>query len=181
MMRALILAGLMMGAAAGSAVADCAAKVEVPWTSAKQYGLSLAAYAVGPNCATSAVVLVVLDAKRDVQWSTTRLAHQTLGFTEGITDDASMTAALKIWVEQRKPQSTSELPDWKSGTDRPEREGSGEFGYYTSEGTTRDYYLDTRSKAHPLFCFVQGIESTSCIAAAAPNNIYEIGGFTFPG
>jgi hypothetical protein len=180
-MRSIALASLLLVSAAGSASADCTAKVEVPWASAKQFGLSLAAHAVGPNCATSAVVLVVLDAKRDVKWSTTRLAQQTLGFTEGITDDASMTAALKIWVEQRKPQSTSELPDWKSGTDRPEREGSGEFGYYTSEGTTRDYYLETRNKGQPLFCFVQGIESTNCIAAAASDNIYEIGGFTFPG
>jgi hypothetical protein len=180
-MRALILVGLMVGAAAGSAVADCAAKVEVPWTSAKQYGLTLAAHAIGPNCATSAVVLVVLDAKRNAQWSTTRLAQQTLGFMDGITDDASMTTALKVWVEQRKPQSTSELPDWKSGAERPVREGNGEFGFYTNESTTRDSYLDTRKKGLPLFCFVQGIESTSCIAAAGADNIYEIGGFTFPG
>jgi hypothetical protein len=180
-MRSFAFAGLLLVTAAGSASADCTAKVEVPWASAKQFGLTLAAHAVGPNCAKSAVVLLVLDDKRNVQWSTTRLAQQNAIFMDGITDDASMTAALKIWVEQRKPQSTSELPDWKSGTDRPEREGSGEFGYYTSEGTTRDYYLETRRKAHPLFCFVQGIESTSCIAAVGSDNIYETGGFTFPG
>jgi hypothetical protein len=180
-MRALAMAGLLLVSAAGSAMADCTAKVEVPWTSAKQFGLMLAAHAVGPNCATSAVVLLVLDEKHNVQWSTTRLAQQNAIFMGDVKNDATMLAALKIWVEQRKPLSTSDLPDWKSGTDRPERQGDEEFGYVANEGTTRDTYLETRNKGQPLFCFVQGIESTSCIAAAGSDNIYEIGGFTFPG
>jgi hypothetical protein len=180
-MRSLVLAGLLLMSAAGSASADCTAKMEVPWASAKQFGLSLAAHAVGPNCATSAVVLLVMDDKRNVQWSTTRLAQQNAIFMDGITDDASMLAALKIWIGQNQAETTSKLPDWKAGAERPEREGDGEFGFTPEEGTTREYYLEIRSKDQPLFCFVQGIESTSCIAATRPNNIYEIGGFNFPG
>jgi hypothetical protein len=164
-----------------SAVADCAATIEVPWASAEKYSLTLAAHAVGPNCATSAVVLLVMDAKGDVQWSTTRLAQQNAVFLEGITDDASMTAALKNWVAQNQAQSTAELPDWKAGDERPVREGDGEFGFFVSDETSREFYLEIRRNNQPLFCFVQGVESMSCIAAAGSNNIYEIGGFTFPG
>jgi hypothetical protein len=173
--------GLLLLAFTGSAVADCGAKIEVTWASAKKYNLTLAAHAVGPNCASSAVVLLVMDSKRDVQWSTTRLAQQNAIFMEGITDDASMTAALKTWVEQDQPLSTSELPDWKAGAEQPEREGDREFGFFIGPETSREFYLETRRNNQPLFCFVQGVESTSCITATGSNSIYEIGGFTFPG
>jgi hypothetical protein len=122
-----------------------------------------------------------MDAKDDVQWSTTRLAQQNAIFIDGITDDASMTAALTTWVEQGQPLSTSELPDWKAGAEQPDREGDGEFGFFVGPETSREFYLETRRNNQPLFCFVQGVESTSCITATGSDAIHEIGGFTFPG
>lgn len=166
------------------AQANCMASAQAPWASAQKYNFTLEAHAVGPDCAKSAIVLLVLEQKGVVQWSTTRLAHQNLMFQDGVTDNASMKAALAAWLNQgleTKPQSATDLPEWKKDKDQPEREGDGEFGFYGAQDVDRNFYLSVREENQPLFCFVQGVESTSCIAAAGPQSIYEIGGFTFPG
>jgi hypothetical protein len=173
------LLGLVVGAHA-----KCEASAQAPWAAAKKYSFTLEAHAVGPNCANSAIVLLVVDKKGVVQWSTTRLAYQNLMFQDGIKDNASMQTALTEWLAQgleTKPQMASDLPEWKLGKDQAEREGDGEFGFYAGPDVTRDFYKSVQEENQPLFCFVQGIESTSCIAAAGPQSIYDIGGFTFPG
>lgn len=183
MFRLAWLVMALLGSVA-EAHANCEAMAKVPWSSAQKYGLTLEAHAVGPTCANSAVVLLVVDGKGVVQWSTTRLAYQNLMFQEGITDNASMKSALAAWLSQgleTKPQTAKELPDWKAGKDQAEREGDGEFGFFAAPDVSRDFYISLREENQPLFCFVQGIESTSCVAAAGPQSIYEIGGFTFPG
>jgi hypothetical protein len=176
---AIAYVGLVAGAHA-----KCEAMAKAPWTSAKQFKFTLEAHAVGPSCADGAVVLLVIDDKGIVQWSTTRLSHQNAMFQEGVTDNASMTTALAGWLAQgleTKPQVAKDLPYWKLGKDQAEREGDGEFGFFASPDVTRDFYISVRDENQPVFCFVQGIESTSCIEAAGPQNIYELGGFTFPG
>jgi hypothetical protein len=182
-MRTALIALALFGFAI-EANAKCESTAVAPWTSAKQYNFTLEAHAVGPNCASGVVVLLVVDDKGVVQWSDTRLAQQNLMFQEGITDNASMKKALAAWLAQglgTKPQTTKDLPDWKPGQIQAEREGDGEFGFYAAQDVTQDFYSRAREKNQPLFCFVQGIESTSCIAAAGPQSISEIGGFTFPG
>ncbi len=164
--------------------ANCEAMAKAPWASAKKYDFTLEAHAVGPDCAKSAVVLLVLDNKGVVQWSTTRLAYQNAMFQEGTTDNATMKAALAAWLSQgleTKPRTAKDLPEWKVGKDQAERDGDGEFGFFAGDEVSPDFYRSVREENQPLFCFVQGIESTSCIAAAGPQSIYEIGGFTFPG
>jgi hypothetical protein len=166
------------------AQAKCEAMAEAPWASAKKYGLILEAHAVGPNCASGVLVLLVVDDKSVVQWSDTRLAQQNLMFQEGITDNASMKKALAAWLAQgleTKLQTAKDLPDWKPGQKQAEREGDGEFGFYAAEDVTQDFYIRVRQENQPIFCFVHGIESTSCITVAGPKRIYEMGGFTFPG
>lgn len=171
--------GLVVGAQA-----KCEATAKAAWASAKKYGFTLEAHAVGPSCANSAIVLLVVDDKDVVQWSTTRLAYQNAMFQDGIRDNASMNAALANWLDQglgTKPQTASDLPEWKYGKDQAEREGDGEFGFFAGHDVTQAFYQSAREENQPVFCFVQGIESTSCIAAAGPQGIYELGGFTFPG
>lgn len=170
--------------ALAEAHADCNAFAKAPWTSAKTYNLTLEAHAVGPNCANSAVVMLVVDRKGVVQWSTTRLAYQNLMFIDGLKDNATMKAALAQWLEQglsSGPQQGKDLPDWKAGKDQAERDGDGEFGFTAASDVSREYYLEVREKNQPMFCFVQGVESTSCITASGPSSISELGGFSFPG
>jgi hypothetical protein len=184
MRRAIAALTLLAGLGITDARAECVAKANVVWQSAKAFDLSLEAHAVGTNCATSAVILLVTDAKGAVQWSTTRLAQENALFREGITDDTSMQKALKNWLAEGNgvgPKSTKEMPEWKPNKEQAEREGDGEFGFYAGEDVTQDFYQSAREENQPLFCFVQGVESTSCIGAAGPTAIYEIGGFTFPG
>lgn len=183
MIKSALIAMALLGSVI-DAQARCEAVVKAPWASAQKYKLSLEAHAVGPVCKDSAVVLLVLDDNGVVQWSTTRLAYQNLMFQEGITDNTSMKIALANWLNQgleTKPQSAKDLPEWKLGKDQAEREGDGEFGFFADGEVSPDFYLSVREENQPLFCFVQGIESTSCIAAAGPQSIYELGGFTFPG
>lgn len=166
------------------ALADCNEMVRLPWASAKKFKLTLEAHALGPKCATGTIVLLVVDEKGAVQWATTRQAKENLMFQDGITDGPTMKKALKEWLAQgqgTKPQEAKDLPVWKYGKERPEREGDGEFGFYAGDEVTQDFYESVRKENQPLFCFVQGIESTSCIAAAGPASIYDLGGFTFPG
>jgi hypothetical protein len=183
-MRGLAVLAVAMFGFVAEAKAQCEASASAPWASAKNYGLMVEAHAVGPVCATAALVLSVVDSKGVVLWSTTRLAHQNAMFAEGVSDNAGMKAALAAWLAQgldTKPQSTMDLPEWKPGQDQAEREGDGEFGFYAGPDVTQEAYAVARAANQPVFCFVQGIESTSCIAASGPDSFYDIGGFTFPG
>jgi hypothetical protein len=183
-MRIVLWSMISLFGLVGAAHAKCEAMAQAPWASAQKYSFTLEAHAVGPDCANSAIVLLVVDDKGVVQWSTTRLAYQNLMFQEGIKDNASMQAALAAWLAQgleTKPQMASDLPEWKVGKDQAERDGDGEFGFFAGPDVRQDFYTSVRKENQPLFCFVQGIESTSCIAAAGPQSIYELGGFTFPG
>jgi hypothetical protein len=183
MLRFVAIAIVFLGFA-NETRANCEATATAAWMSAKRYNFTLEAHALGPNCANSAIVLLVLDDKGVVQWSTTRLAYQNAMFQEGATDNPSMKAALLTWLNQgldTKPQTTKDLPDWKIGKDQAERDGDGQFGFFAGDEVSPDFYRNARDENQPVFCFVQGIESTSCIAAAGPQSIYELGGFTFPG
>lgn len=183
-MRKILFAFVLLFSTAGIANAECAEKVQMPWASAKKFNFTLEAHAIGPNCSTSAIVLLVVDGKGVVQWSTTRQAQHNAMFQDGIAGGAVMKAALKNWLAQGlqfKPREARDLPVWNVGAEQAEREGDGEFGFYPAADVSQEFYMSVRSENQPLLCFVQGMESTSCIAAAGPASVHEIGGFTFPG
>jgi hypothetical protein len=183
-MRSALLTFAVLLAAAGSAQAECSEFERRPWAQARNFGLSIEAHAIGPACTTAAIALLVTDADGDVKYSFIREAKSMLWFQENVGDGAAMKLGLRDWLESGfngSPQSTKALPNWKEGAEQPEREGDGEFGFYPGEYSNRLSYLETRAADHPIFCFVSGIESTTCIVAKSEKNITEIGGFTFPG
>jgi hypothetical protein len=180
--RLIAITATVLLAMAGAARAGCSEMVRMPWKAAAKYGLSIEAHALGPNCAKGIIVLLVTGKSGNVVYSTTRQPEYVSMFAEGITDGKTMSAALKTWLEtgfETSPASTAELPDWKQGAEVPERES--EFGYFPEQDMVRKDYLKHRAKAHPIFCFVQGMESETCIAAESDNSIIEFGGLTFPG
>lgn len=180
-MRRPFLAAAALVALALPAAAQCNEMQSLPWKPAPGLTFTLQAHAIGPTCATAAVVFLIADKKGGVLYSTTRLAPQVAVFADGIKDAKSMQAALGTWLNtavETSPKSSRELPDWPQGADAPQQ--TGEFGFFAGENTSREYYLGVRKAAQPLLCFVQGMESESCIVAS-PDGITEIGGMTFPG
>jgi hypothetical protein len=78
-------------------------------------------------------------------------------------------------------RNTRDLPEWKPGAEAPEREPPGEFGVYTADWVGRDLYEEWRAAGLPLFCFVQGMESETCLVAQKDGAVYDMGGTQFPG
>jgi hypothetical protein len=170
-------------ATATAANAACNHSTSAPWASAKKHGLVLEAHSVGSLCGKTALVLAIADGKGEVLWSTTRLAqHVSIFAGEDVVTDKAVKAALKDWIENGKDSgdhNTGTLPDWPKGAEAPKREG--EFGYFAQQDMSREDYLEKRKQALPMFCFVQGMESISCIITSDGRYIEEFGGFTFPG
>lgn len=75
---------------------------------------------------------------------------------------AYMTAILKEVAVQK----TSDAPDWPKGKSHPEIPG----GVYYTTDDTRDYYLETRAKALPMFCFEPTMGVGRCAAYHAEEN-----------
>jgi hypothetical protein len=180
----LAVAALTLGAAT-AANAACNHSASAPWKAANKHGLVLNAYTVGEKCGQTAVVLTVADRKGAVLWSTTRLAQHVSVFAgDEVVTGKAVKAALKSWLEigqDTNYTNTKNLPGWPKGAEGPMREGSPEFGYFAEQDMPREDYLEKRAKNSPLFCFVQGMESETCIIAPDATSIEEFGGMTFPG
>ncbi len=74
-------------------------------------------------------------------------------------------------------QTSAALPDWPANADGPQ---SGEFPFYPEAGYDRESYMTLRANDLPLFCYVQGMESMGCLAAA-DGEVTKIGVQSFPG
>jgi hypothetical protein len=180
-----LLASLLLCLLAGIAHADCNASADLPWKASGKHGLHVEAHAVGRNCGSAIVVLAVTDAKGKPLWATSRIADQVAMFSGSLLPkDTPMKKALLEWLStglNASPKDTGTLPDWPQGATEPKRPDGEEFGFYIAPDVSREFYLEQRGKKLPMFCFVQGMESESCIVAGDGGAIVEIGGMTFPG
>jgi hypothetical protein len=170
----------LLGGMATTCEAACQENVRKPWASS----LQLEARAFGQNCAASVVVLSVLNAKGEPIWATLRLSPQVAVFSHNATSPKQMRKALEEWISvglSANDQTTAQLPDWKVGADAPERPEGTEFGFFADQDMSQAFWMEVKQGNYPLFCFVQGMESESCIANAGAGGIVEIGGRTFPG
>jgi hypothetical protein len=183
MLKAIALSLLFLLAHMSPATAACNHTVKVPWTSAKALKLSLHASSLGETCASTVIVLSVTSAKGEMLWATSRLSQQVLLFAEdGKKTDQTVKAALKQWLtigQKGERVTTKMLPDWPEGQDAPTSEG--EFGFFASETSSREFLLEQKTANHPMFCFVQGMESEACIIATKNGEVVDIGGYRFPG
>jgi hypothetical protein len=165
-----------------AAHAACYEVEKVAWPRLDTFSLTVEAYALGSSCAKASIVLLVTDNKGALQWSFARDAKTMMWFEDNVTDGAAMKLRLKEWLQaavDASPSSTAALPDWKAGAEQPEIDENGETGFYAGEGAVRSDYLEMRAKGAPLFCFVSGIESTTCLVAHSDTHVTEIGGFSF--
>jgi hypothetical protein len=95
-------------------------------------------------------------------------------------DPAAMNTALTEWVAPETTMSTtSTLPEWAANAEMP----GGEFPFYPDnhpDGYSREAYAAMRAANLPMFCYVQGMESLSCIIYG-DGGIEHIGVQAFPG
>ena len=111
------------------------------------------------------------------QWIDAMKASDLMTFVDVKTTSA-MKAALNEWIAQGGPLRTAgDLPPWPPGAQQP---ASGEFPFYPEEGVDRDYYEKARAARAPLFCYVQGMESMSCVAIIE-GGMVKLGVQSFPG
>lgn len=165
-------------APAAATVGACEARATAPWRPLRGVELRALAETAGVACAGATATLTVTDA------SGRRLYMETLPVGQVMTlaaaeDSRAMQVALSQWIDQTQSslRTTSELPVWIAGADQPTL---GEFPFYPEAGVSRDAYTALRRRDAPLFCFVQGMESMTCLALV-DDTLTKVGVQTFPG
>lgn len=156
---------------------DCSGIAGTDWTQMKGY--TIGAIAGGPDCARAVALIVIRDADNNPVWHESYVAEQVMVLA-GAQNDADMTKALSEWIDPSSPQfaTTADLPDWPEGADSPM---SGEFAFYPEDGVDREAWAKIRAAKTPVYCYVQGMESTACVTNDPEMGFYKIGVQTFPG
>ena len=95
------------------------------------------------------------------------------------TTRSAMALALAEWVHfaVRRPQTTADLPPW------PQTAGhvtESEFPFYPEEWIDEETYLRLSAQRTPMFCYIQGMESLSCLIEF-DDRLEKIGVQSFPG
>ena len=174
-LAAMIVPSALTGGAAAAGGCDLA--VGSVWVPARQKPHRAEAFSHGPNCLKAIVVITVRGPDGSPQWIDAMKASDLMTFADVKTTSA-MKAALNDWIAQGGPLRTAgDLPTWLPGAEHPV---NGEFPFYPEQGVDRDYYEKARAMRAPLFCYVQGMESMSCVALIE-GGMVKLGVQSFPG
>ena len=170
----------LLAAPAALAADRCNAAAAYDWASAGK-GVTVEAFASGATCDKTVAVFVIRDAEGTAQVWEAYPTEQNAALA-GKTTAAETEAALKAWIDQSTSifKTTADLPEWKEGADAPV---SGEFPFYVEEGIDRENYTRIRKLAAPIFCYVSGMESMSCLYKDSDSGglIFKVGAQSFPG
>jgi hypothetical protein len=158
--------------------AGCDARAATTWA-ARETTFSIEAATAGPDCARAVATIVVRDGS-GVPVYTESYATEHVMVLVDARDTGAMQIALQGWTNPAANtvmQTSAALPDWPANAAGPQ---SGEFPFYPEEGYDRESYMTLRANDLPLFCYVQGMESQACLAAA-DGEVTKIGVQSFPG
>lgn len=170
---------LATGLVAPVQAAGCDQSASKLWPATEGRPLLTEAYSNGRTCAAAVVTIVVRGADGKVLWTDAMAAEFLMTFVEAKTP-AKMKAALADWLFQSHTfKSTGDLPEWKKGAEAPTVVG--EFPFYPEAGVDQEGYSQIRAEKQPIFCYVQGMESLSCIGLSKDGAMTKIGVQTFPG
>ena len=160
-------------AAAAFALAAC----QPPATKQASSAPAASASADGPSCDKAAATLTMRGPDGAILLTQAYNADQVMTL-KGKKTSAELTAALAEWIDPTKasPNNSKDLPAWPKGQANP----PGEFPFYPETDVTREIYESYRQKAAPVFCYVQGMESLSCLTWDT-DRIVTLGVQTFPG
>ncbi|MEL6318485.1 MAG: hypothetical protein AAFR16_12715 [Pseudomonadota bacterium] len=187
---AAIAAVLSLGAGALPAGAEnaedpapngCPASSSVDWRAEDGDAVAVfavAAHARGPSCADAAILLTMRDPAGRL--ATTAAFDPRLLFDFGAPETPEqMVEALTRWLlEPGDGGAADVLPEWAEGAEQP----GGEFPFFPEPWIDRSLYEALRALNAPLFCVIQGGESSGCYAAdVEAGRIDYIGAQSFPG
>lgn len=182
-MRMMLIAGALTLLAACTPAQEaevmsegCDARGVGVWTVGEE-SFSVEANTVGPDCARAVATFVIRNQSGEPIWADARISSDIMTLAPA-HDPAAMNAALGEWTTNSSTmQSTSALPEWPVNATGPE---NGEFPFYLNDGYTRESYEAMRTANDPMFCYVQGMESLSCVIYG-DGGIEQVGLQTFPG
>ncbi|MEQ1755360.1 MAG: hypothetical protein ABL973_14660 [Micropepsaceae bacterium] len=147
------------------------------WTPPRMRPHRAEAFSHGPNCANAAVTIIVRDPSGAPLWVDAMAASHLMPF-QGVNSNRQMVAALRDWVSNPSTLKTSaDFPVWPKGAQAP---AAGEFPFYPEKDVDRDTYEKLRAARVPVFCYVQGMESMSCVVLQ-DGGMMKVGVQTFPG
>ncbi len=157
--------------------AGCDARGASQWAAGADT-FSVEATTLGPDCARAVATLVVRNSSGEPIYAEAHVTSDVMTLAT-VQDSAAMQTALTEWVDASNAAmaSTGALPEWAPNADAP---SDGEFPFYPEEGYTRESFAALRAANYPMFCYVQGMESLSCITYG-DGGIERIGAQTFPG
>lgn len=178
---ALAAAGAFLLASAMPAHADdCNARASSAWEPGNGQTYAIEALTDGATCDQAVAAYVVRGADGAPLYYDIYQANQIMVLA-GQPTKADMEGALFQWAMQDAGPDgvmhTGSLPEWKAGAETPE---AGDFAFYPDMAVDQAYYEQLRAAKAPMICYIQGMESSACLA------LYE-GGFvlvgvqTFPG
>lgn len=164
-------------AAQAVAATGCAASARAAWR-AGGVEFETMAMSEGATCADASATISIGDPTGRQVFSETYTASQVMVLA-GASDASAMQTALSDWLDQSHAvfRDSSDLPEWRADQENPV---NGEFAFYPEPTFHREAYAALRTRDAPVFCFVQGMESLSCL-------VWENGAFTkvgvqtFPG
>lgn len=187
-MRAFLIAGLAALAVVACTSAEeehgalsegCDARAVATWNTPADANASAEAITTGPDCARAVATLIIRNGSGEPIYSETHIPSQVMVLAQASTP-AAMQTALQEWVDPASNttmQTSSALPEWPANADSPQ---NGEFPFYPAEGVTRDLYNQVRDANVPLYCYVQGMESSNCLALR-DGALESVGVQSFPG
>ena len=165
---------LVLPAAGG----DCAASASRQWAPANSRVYRTEAFSNGPTCTLAVATLVVRAPDGKVVWSDALATEHLMTFGE-VKTRPLMAGALREWLIQSHTfNSTADLPAWKTGSAPT---SSSEFPFYADAALGREAYEQMRAEKQPVFCYVQGMESMTCVGLSKDGEMTKIGVQTFPG
>lgn len=164
-------------AAPSHAASGCDVSASSVWVPPGQRPLRTEAVSHGPRCDKAIVVVTVRSADGTPLWVDAHVGQFVMPFA-GVRTTTAMKTALAEWIRQdHQLKTAASLPPWPAGAEQP---SSGEFPFLPDEAVDREYYEAARRARLPLFCYVQGMESMSCVALK-DGGMLKLGVQLFPG
>jgi hypothetical protein len=155
----------------------CDLKASAPWAPSRGPVFRAEAISSGPTCQNAVVTIVLRSKDGKPLWADAMPTSQLMTF-QGIKTGAQMNRALVDWLGNPSTfKSSADLPPWKAGEQAPR---AGEFPFYPEAGVDQETYEQSRAARAPVFCYVQGMESMSCVVFR-DGGMTKIGLQTFPG
>ena len=151
---------------ATAAQADCMVSNKRSWE-----GLTIEANSSGPKCGSAVATLTLRRSSGAVAWTHAYDTTQLLNFSQTPHDDTkAMTKLLGEWISGE---------GFMKSADRLAVDG--EFPFSLAQDVEAKAFATYRKEKLAVFCFIQGMESGTCLMRGRDGGLTELGVQNFPG